>query len=236
MAEGLANAATTTLASGISSGATSLTVASATAFPATAPFRILVVAEAANTNELMTVTAGGGTTTWTVTRASEPYNGVQSASAHSSGATVEQVLTKQGLINAITDNAGGALDTSGLTTQTVIQGLSDYVAGYDASAAATRGFPVGMLRTGRQFTSVADDCFWVSGITSTSTMFEGGCVVTASGTSSGLSGGAPGQTNNHPGILALLAGTSTTGRSALWGGEVVLGAGRFRSGTIIDLS
>jgi hypothetical protein len=231
VAEGLANAATTTLASGISSGATSLTVASASAFPATAPFRILLVAESANTNEIMTVTAGGGTTTWTVSRASEPYNGTQSASAHSSGATVKQVLTKQGLINAITDNASGALDASGLTTQTSLQGLSDYVVGYDTSASATRGFPVGRIRIGRQHTVIADDCFFVA----TGTVHEGGVTQQVTGTGAATSIGTA--VAGRVGVIQIASGTTTTGRCSLASNQVtVLGGGKVRFGTVFQLS
>lgn len=67
----------TTLAADIAAAATSLTVASASGFPGTSPFNILMDAE------VMTVTAGAGTTTWTVTRA---VSGA--AAAHSAGAIV----------------------------------------------------------------------------------------------------------------------------------------------------
>src|ERR1700728_187381 len=89
MSEQYADAAQTTLNGAITSGQTPLTVASAAGFPATAPFRILI------DNELMIVTAGAGTTTWTVTRGAEGTT----AAAHSNGATVTQVLTAQGLAN-----------------------------------------------------------------------------------------------------------------------------------------
>jgi hypothetical protein len=86
MAELFTNAAQSTLTSGISNSATSLTVASAAAFPATGNFRILV------DQELMLVTSVSSAT-FTVTRAVEAYAGTQTAVLHASGATVTHVLT-----------------------------------------------------------------------------------------------------------------------------------------------
>ncbi|MFI5814838.1 hypothetical protein ACIA7S_28265 [Streptomyces sp. NPDC051643] len=69
----------TTLASAVSTtGATSITVASASGFPGSGNYNIQV------DGEVMTVTGGQGTTTWTVTRG---VNG-STAATHSSGATV----------------------------------------------------------------------------------------------------------------------------------------------------
>jgi hypothetical protein len=70
----------TTLNGAISSSVTSIVVAANTTFPGTGSYTIIV------DNEEMTVTAGQGTNTWTVTRG---VNGTQAAS-HSSGATVYQ--------------------------------------------------------------------------------------------------------------------------------------------------
>jgi hypothetical protein len=70
---------TTTLSGTITAGATSLSVASAAEFPSADPFTILI------DGEVMLVTAGQGTTTWTVTRG---YGGT-TAAAHTSGATVD---------------------------------------------------------------------------------------------------------------------------------------------------
>ncbi len=70
----------TTLAAGITATALSLTVTSAAGFPASGSFVILVE------GELMEVTAGAGTTTWTVTRA---FSG-SAAAAHSAGVPVVQ--------------------------------------------------------------------------------------------------------------------------------------------------
>lgn len=69
----------TALAAGVTNSATTLTVASASGFPASGSFTIQV------DSEQMTVTGGQGTTTWTVTRG---VNGT-AAAAHSSGASVD---------------------------------------------------------------------------------------------------------------------------------------------------
>ena len=69
----------TTLSAAISTtGATSISVTSATGFPGSGNYNIQV------DSEVMTVTAGQGTTTWTVTRG---VNG-STAATHSSGAVV----------------------------------------------------------------------------------------------------------------------------------------------------
>jgi hypothetical protein len=93
MVDRFSNAAQTQLNGAIDNSVTSITIDSATGFPETAPFRILVEAEGANSNEIMTVTAGAGTTSWTVTRASEAYAGVQSASSHADNAVIKHVFT-----------------------------------------------------------------------------------------------------------------------------------------------
>ena len=80
--ERFANSAQTSLSAAISSGDTSLTVASASAFPGSPQFRVRIGAE------LLLVTAVGGTT-WTVTRGVEGTT----AAAHAAGDSVTQVLT-----------------------------------------------------------------------------------------------------------------------------------------------
>jgi hypothetical protein len=85
----------TTLSGTISGGSTSLTVAAITNFPSTGQFVIII------DNEEMLVTAGAGTTTWTVTRS---YAGTTAAS-HTSGVAVTWVQTD--IQNNITQNIGG---------------------------------------------------------------------------------------------------------------------------------
>src|SRR5881394_3159507 len=92
------SSAWTTLAGSILAGDTSLTVTAASAFPSSAQFRILIE------DELLLVTAGAGTTTWTVTRGVESTT----AAAHSSGASVYHVLTAASLLRN-----PGALTTTG---------------------------------------------------------------------------------------------------------------------------
>lgn len=91
MNEGFANAVETTLNGDINNLVTSITVTSSSNFPPT-PFRIRIKAEDINSDEICIVTTVAGTT-WTVVRASEPYAGSTSASAHTSGAIIEHVLT-----------------------------------------------------------------------------------------------------------------------------------------------
>lgn len=84
--EQYANNATATLNGAITSGATSLQVSSASAFPSSGNFRILI------DSEILLVTAVSGTT-FTVTRGAES----STAAAHSNGATVSHILTAGGL-------------------------------------------------------------------------------------------------------------------------------------------
>jgi len=93
MVEQFANNATTTLNAGITASATTLTVVSATLFPTSPQFRILV------DNEVMLVTAVSGTT-FTVSRGQENTT----ANSHLSGATVSQILTNGALQQFRADN------------------------------------------------------------------------------------------------------------------------------------
>ena len=79
--------ANTTLSGALTAASTTVTVASATGFPTT-PFVIRI------DDEFMTVTAGFGTTTWTVTRASNS----STATTHVSGQTVEWKTPSSGEI------------------------------------------------------------------------------------------------------------------------------------------
>jgi hypothetical protein len=87
---GYANGYQTTLTAGITSGATSCTVASTTGIPAL-PFTATIGAEGSNTTEVVQVTANASGTL-TITRAYELYAGV-GASSHGSGATIAATLT-----------------------------------------------------------------------------------------------------------------------------------------------
>lgn len=101
MAEQFSNNPSTTLNGAINSAVTSIVVAAATGFSTSANYRIIV------DSEIMNVTAGAGTTTWTVARGQEGT----AAASHSSGATVKQIFTK-----AAIDAAFGRLDVSSIYT------------------------------------------------------------------------------------------------------------------------
>jgi hypothetical protein len=89
MTEQFANNAQTTLSAAIeTTDGTSISVTSASGFPDSAQYRILI------DDEIMIVTAGAGTTTWTVTRGAESTSGA----THDNGATVTHVLTAGALL------------------------------------------------------------------------------------------------------------------------------------------
>ena len=94
MSDQFANGAQTNLAAPMLAGDLTLTVTSALGFPPSTPFTIVV------DFELMKVTAVSGTT-WTVTRAVEPFAGVQTAVGHASAALVTCVFTVQDLLDVI---------------------------------------------------------------------------------------------------------------------------------------
>lgn len=94
MTEQFANFAQTTLTAAISSTATTITVNSASSFPTSAQYHIVV------DSEIMIVTGGAGTTTWTVTRGAEGTT----ATAHALYAVVANVLTKGSLNQFRQDN------------------------------------------------------------------------------------------------------------------------------------
>lgn len=78
------NAPLTTTTGSLTSGATSMSVTSAAGFPASGTFPVLLSGVTGEAPEVVNVTAGAGTTTWTITRA---YRAT-AAAAHSSGANV----------------------------------------------------------------------------------------------------------------------------------------------------
>src|SRR5258707_14978375 len=82
------------LAASIGPGDTTVQVMSAAGFPVTGNFPLVI------DEEIMTVTSVSGTT-FTVTRASEPYNGVQTAVGHGLGSLVSSPLTNASLLAII---------------------------------------------------------------------------------------------------------------------------------------
>jgi hypothetical protein len=92
--EQFSNAPQTTITEDLTDVETDVDVASFAGFPAAAQYRILIE------SELMLVTAGAGTGTWTVTRGVEGTANV----GHNSGATVTHVLTAGAIGQMRNDN------------------------------------------------------------------------------------------------------------------------------------
>ncbi|MFF9268611.1 hypothetical protein [Streptomyces rochei] len=115
----------TTLGGNISAGATSMSVGATTGFPSATPY-VLAVDYGAATEELVVVTAAGGTTL-TVTRG---FGGT-SAQSHSIGAVVRHVVNAQDLtdfrtheaatssVHGVTGALVGATSTQTLTNKTL---------------------------------------------------------------------------------------------------------------------
>lgn len=112
MSEVYNNDSSTSLAASVTAGATSLSVASSQQFNTLGTFRIRV------DDEIMTVTAVSGTT-WTVTRASELCEGVQTAAPHAANAAVYGVLTNASLLAGFTGSAGVVTSVSVVTANGV---------------------------------------------------------------------------------------------------------------------
>jgi hypothetical protein len=94
------NALQSTLNGAITASATQLTIqsADAAAWPGSGTYRcVLWTDPTTGPFEIVTVTGGQGTATLTVTRASEPYKGTQTAQAWASGASIAPVVTQAAL-------------------------------------------------------------------------------------------------------------------------------------------
>ena len=114
----------TTLASGITNAANSMTVSALVGFPASFPYVVAVDYNAAN-EELILVTNAVGTTL-TITRG---FNG-STAVSHSAGAVVRHVIVAQDLTDAqthydATTSVHGITDTSTLVTASGSQTLTN---------------------------------------------------------------------------------------------------------------
>ena len=106
----------TTLASGITNAANSMTVSALVGFPASFPYVVAVDYNAAS-EELVLVTNAVGTTL-TITRGFNGSTGV----SHSAGAVVRHVIVAQDLTDAqnhydATTSVHGITDTANLSTQ-----------------------------------------------------------------------------------------------------------------------
>ena len=114
----------TTVTSGITSSATTVTVAGVTGYPSTYPF-VLALDYNTALEELVTVTGVAGLTL-TITRG---YNGT-TAVTHNAGAVVRHVITAQDLTDAqnhyaATTSVHGITDTSVLATQSTATDVSN---------------------------------------------------------------------------------------------------------------
>lgn len=146
MAEQFTNRAETTLNGAIDDNDTSLVVTSATGFPTSGDFRIVIDSRTA-TEEILTVTAVSGTT-FTVTRATEAIAGVQTAFSHSDGATVKHVLTAGALENFSmpTGTIGARVYQTAITSMTN-SAYTTYL--FDTESFDTDGFHSVSSNTGR---------------------------------------------------------------------------------------
>jgi hypothetical protein len=106
------NGLQSTLNGAITNVATTLTIQSADAanWPASGQYRAVLNQDPLNGPwEIVLVTGGQGTATLTVTRAAEPYNGIQTAQAWPNGGAIAAVLTKDGLAGTFLPLVGGTL-------------------------------------------------------------------------------------------------------------------------------
>lgn len=140
-----------------------------------------------------------------------------------------------GATKTINIPGGGVPDLSTLTLETSIQGVSDYVAGYDLSATQTRGFPVGFLRGSPQHSVIFDDC-WYRANNASPSAYDGG-VHENFANSGTVSTTTP--LVNHPGVIALGTITSASSRSAILqvnpGDAIILAGGKARFGVVANL-
>ena len=105
MTEQITNFVSTTLNGGITNSATSLTVTSATGFPTSGNFRLVIQdAENDETNKEIVVVTGVSGSDFTITRGQESTSGV----AHGNGSFVGHVLTAGGLDQWWTDKFTGS--------------------------------------------------------------------------------------------------------------------------------
>ena len=123
-------------------------------------------------------------------------------------------------------------DFSGMTMERSVQPISDWAAAYDLTAADERGIPLGYLLGGRGGGAFFSDCWY-----NTSTQFfEGGITADVSGTGAALAALAAGALVNHPGVISLSTGTTTTGSAGIRqvgnGGAILLGGGKVRCGVV----
>lgn len=116
MAEKFSNNASSTLSTGVNAVVTTLPVAAGGApFPTSGTFRVRVE------SELMIVTGGQGTNSWTVTRGAEGTT----AAAHTSGTGVTHVLTAGALQQSVLDTVASANRSNGARLATFGHSYND---------------------------------------------------------------------------------------------------------------
>ncbi|MGH3009784.1 MAG: hypothetical protein ACRDLM_10330 [Gaiellaceae bacterium] len=128
------NVGTSTISAGLTAITTSVPVTAATSFPSTNGFSVQVG------SEQMTVTAGAGTTTWTVARG---VNGT-TAATHSKNAPIYQVTVPVTSAGAFPPSGSYAVEVgseqmvvtagAGTTTWTVTRGVGSTIAAHVAGA------------------------------------------------------------------------------------------------------
>lgn len=212
MAERIANNAVTTLAAGVSAGATSFAVTASTSvgFPNSGTFAAIV------DNEIVTVTAVSGTdgTTWTVSRATEPVAGSQVAASHLAGAQIALVLTARSLATFLA--AGGVASVFGRSGAVVAQS-GDYTAA-QVGAPSGSGISTG-LNSGDQTIQLIGDVTGAGQSTFTTTL-----------AASGVLAGTYGDANNVARITVDLKGRITSVSS------VAIAGGGGSTGTVTSVA
>lgn len=112
------NSPQVTLTAPIDNVQTTIPVSSFTGYASSGQFPILI------DSEIMLVTSGSNTLTWTVTRAAEPMNGVQTASSHANGATVSQIITAGSITGALARIDTGNTFTGNQVINGTLSGLT----------------------------------------------------------------------------------------------------------------
>ncbi|CAN5335283.1 hypothetical protein BH10ACI2_BH10ACI2_21050 [soil metagenome] len=142
----------TTLSAAISSsGATSITITSATGFPAAGDFIIQI------DSELLKVTAGHGTTTWTVTRG---FNGT-TAATHSNSVAVDWNRTRIMWANEVAELEGNGTNWTRVGGKSIPMSVKASRSSSDQSVSATTLTNIGVDTQDTSFVGPA--AMWDSG-------------------------------------------------------------------------
>lgn len=156
-----------------------------------------------------------------------------------SSGDIEELSAGVGLALA---GGGLAVDTSGITTNEVMQPASDTYPYYDSSGAAMAKAPVGLAGIGRGGARCYDEVFPTA-----LTGAELDCSITASRVGTGSGATSQLATAGHFGVQSCATGTDTTGACAFQAGgnattaiqssaQVVFGGGRVLAGVVGKLN